>query len=84
VFVTQFKDMAELIQCVEALAHEADIKMMEKVGLPNIPFSQSGPPLVRCFARGLLSYQNAIISARIPTNPVALVAAVRCSTKVDP
>ena len=74
-FVTDFCNTVELVAAVDALVVEADIKMVERVGQPGIPFCTHGPPLARSFARGLLSHTDAIVSAGIPTIAVASVQA---------
>jgi hypothetical protein len=51
-FVTQFSDMAELTQRVEVLVIEADIRLLEKVGPPGMPFGQAGPVEMRPRACG--------------------------------
>ena len=51
-FVTQFNDMAELTQGVKALVIEADIRLLEKVGPPGMPFGQAGPVEMRPRACG--------------------------------
>ena len=74
-FVTNFSNTTELVASVDALVVEADIKMVERVGQPGIPFCLQGPPLARSFARGLLAHTDAIVSANIPTIAVASVQA---------
>ena len=42
-FVTDFSNTAELVAAVDALVVEADIKMVERVGQPGIPFCTPRP-----------------------------------------
>jgi hypothetical protein len=70
-FVTDFSNTTELVASVDALVVEADMKMVERVGQPGIPFCLQGPPLARSFAHGLLAHTDAIVSANIPTTAVA-------------
>ena len=74
VFVTGFNNMAELVVCVQALIVEADIKMVERIGQPGMPFCHDGPPLARCFARGLLAHQDKVLAAGIPMDAVTSAA----------